>query len=486
MTISNIAAPAHSIDFSDQLPQIQAEIDRVFELQMQNRHAMAQTNARQRADMLKALRRSILKHQDAIRTAIQDDFSKHPTETDLTEIYPVTAEIKHALSHIHSWMRPQAVDTPIAMMGTQSEIRYEARGVCLIISPWNYPVQLALLPIVSAIAAGNTVILKPSEMTPQSSAVLESILSDCFREDQVKVIHGDASVATHLLSKPFHHIFFTGSPRVGKIVMAAAAKNLTSVTLELGGKSPVIIDEQVRMDEAATRIAWGKLLNKGQTCIAPDYAMVPQNKLQDFLSRLELAMQKLYGDNPQNESSYARIINHRNFERIKSLIDDAIDKGAELVFGGDHDGTENYLAPTVLTNVSPDMRIMQEEIFGPVLPVLTYNTLDEAIDFVNEGEKPLALYVFSKRSSTVDRVLQETTSGGVCVNDTILHHNNPNIPFGGVNNSGLGQSHGEFGFRSFSHARGVLKGTRLSAANLIYPPYGENSKKVAGLSIKYL
>ncbi|MFT7588068.1 MAG: aldehyde dehydrogenase (NAD+) [Limisphaerales bacterium] len=464
------------------------EILRVFDLQRKNRRAMANTDAKARISKLKKLHKSILDNKQALQHAMEQDFKKHPTEVDLTEIFPSTSEIKHIISNVAEWMLPQKVDTPLPMLGTESKIHFEARGTCLIISPWNYPINLTFIPLASAIAAGNTAIIKPSEYTPHTSRVMAEMLKALFPESEVALFEGDHTVSSELLNLKFDHIFFTGSPAIGKVVMKAAAEHLTSVTLELGGKSPVIVDETANISDAARKIVWGKLLNKGQTCVAPDYLLVHESKKEELLDELEQHVKKLYSDagDIQDSASYCRIVNKRHHHRIAGLLQDAVDKGATIRFGGELDEADCFIAPTVLTEVNSDMKIMEEEIFGPLLPVLSYTDLESVVDIINDGEKPLAMYVFSKRNSNVDFLLKNTSSGGVTVNDVILHFANPNLPFGGVNNSGMGQCHGIYGFKAFSHQRSVLKQkTKLAANQLMYPPYTDAVATRAKLTIKF-
>lgn len=466
-----------------------SDIQRVFDLQKKYRRTMAATTAKERVARLKKLLKAILDNSEMLQEAMMQDFRKHPTEVDLTEIFPSTSEIKHIISHLSDWMRPQKVDTPLPMLGTASAIHYEPRGTCLIISPWNYPINLTFIPLASAIAAGNTAIVKPSEYTPFTSRAMSEILSGLFPQEEVAIFEGDHTVAQELLALKFDHIFFTGAPSIGKIVMKAAAEHLTSVTLELGGKSPVIVDETASIQDTARKIAWGKLLNKGQTCVAPDYVLVHESKKEELILAVKEQMQKLYGESSediQDSPSYCRIVNTRHQDRINELLEDAVAQGAHVEFGGQTDREDCFIAPTVLTNISHDMKIMEEEIFGPLLPVLSYQTLEEVVDVINDREKPLAMYIFSKKNAHIDFLLQNTSSGGVTINDVILHFANPNLPFGGVNNSGMGQCHGIYGFKAFSHERGVLRQkTKLAANQLMYPPYTEGVAKRAKLTIKF-
>ncbi len=461
------------------------EIQRIFAAQQKNQFVVGNTSVSERKAKLNKLHKAIEKYRPQIKEALYNDYRKHPSEVDLTEIFPITSELKHAKSHLRRWMRKERVHTPIAMMGSSSYIKYEPKGVVLIISPWNFPFNLTFGPLISAIAAGNTVIIKPSENTPHSSALMKKMISDVFDENEVAVIEGSASTATSLLKLPFNHSFFTGAPSIGKIVMAAAAKHLTSVTLELGGKSPTIIDETASIKTAARRIAWGKYVNNGQVCIAPDYVFVHENKKDEFLKAVDEAIKTFYLEDAEKETSYARIVNNRHFDRVKSYIDDAVDKGAKIEIGGQMDSDQNYIAPTVMTNVSKDSAMMTNEIFGPVMPVYTFTNLDEVIKEVNSREKPLALYIYSKSRKNVNHILANTRAGGSCINHNAAHFFNTHLPFGGSNNSGIGKAHGREGFKSFSNGRGIFKQHIPNALELLMPPYNDFKQKLIDLTIKY-
>ncbi|MEM7436537.1 MAG: aldehyde dehydrogenase family protein [Myxococcota bacterium] len=462
------------------------EIQRIFKLQQAHQFAVGKTTARERKEKLKKLHKAVLARKQEIRDAMHADFQKHPAEVDLTETYVVTTEIKHTIAHLSKWMRPRRVKTPFALLGTKSHIHYEPKGVCLLISPWNYPINLTFGPLVSAIAAGNCVIIKPSEHTPHSSAVMKAIVDEVFDENEIALVEGGVATSTSLLELPFNHIFFTGAPSIGKVVMKAASQHLTSVTLELGGKSPTIVDETANIDVAARRIAWGKFTNNGQTCIAPDYLYVHESKKDEFLERLSHHIRVYYGDDAQKSESYARIVNNRHFQRINSYIEDARSNGATFVYGGKTDGSEDYIEPTVLTDVDPASPLMTDEIFGPVLPVYSYKTLDEPISVINSKEKPLALYIYSKKNANVERIIANTRAGGTVINHNAIHYFNSNLPFGGSNNSGIGKGHGFFGFESFSNPRGVLKmASPFLALRLMTAPFTQFKQKLIDLSIKY-
>ncbi|MEO8379848.1 MAG: aldehyde dehydrogenase family protein [Acidobacteriota bacterium] len=458
-----------------------AEIDRIHALQSSRRAVIGATTAAQRIAKLRRLHDAVMARADEIRSAMWEDYRKPATEVDLSEIYPVVGEARHAIRHLRRWMKPKRVATRLALMGSTASIRYEPKGVVLIIAPWNFPFNLSLGPLVSAIAAGNCVMIKPSEMTPASTACMKSILADLFDESEVALIEGDASVSEMLLRKKFDHIFFTGSPAVGKLVMKAAAEHLTSVTLELGGKSPVIVDRTANLDEAARKIAWGKFFNSGQVCIAPDYLLVDETVCDSFLNKLRASITAM-----GSEGARGIIVNDRHAARVKRLVDGAVAQGAQFAYGGESNG--RAIEPTLLTNVSPDAAVMQEEIFGPVLPVLTYRSLDEALRLIEEKEKPLVLYIFSRSRKVVRRILDRTRAGGTTVNHTLIHFYHLNLPFGGVGNSGVGKGHGFYGFEAFSNARGVLnQHLRFSAIELLFPPYkGKLKKFLTDFTVRWL
>lgn len=448
-------------------------INSVFNAQQTHKYTLRNTNATQRINKLNVLKDSIRQHEKEVYAALQSDLRKSEFEAAVTELVFVYSEIDFAIKNLSDWMSPKKVGKTITSLMAKNRIYYEPKGVCLIMAPWNYPFQLIMAPLISAIAAGNCVILKPSELSSETSSIICRIIGDCFEENEVCCFEGDASVAEILLKLPFDHIFFTGSTAIGKVVMEAAAKHLSSVTLELGGKSPVIIDETADLKAAAEKIAWGKLTNAGQTCIAPDYILIPETMQEEFIRLYELSARKMFfkPDGNPDLDIYAKMINEKHFKRVQGLITDAIDKGAELSFGGDSDATSNTIHPTLLSNIPEDTEVMKEEIFGPVLPVLSYKNQEEALDIINGKSKPLALYIFSRNQKNIQQILKNTSAGGTCVNDVLIHISNPKLPFGGVNGSGLGSCHGKFGFKSFSHERAVVFQSGMDMTSLIYPPY---------------
>ncbi len=432
------------------------------------------------AERRKALARlaaAIRQNEAALITAMVADFGKPEAEVILTELMPVMQEIRHASRHLRRWMRPRRVAPTLATLGTSARVRSEARGVCLIIAPWNYPFSLALGPLVSALAAGNSAIIKPSEMTPATSALIARLITETFSPDRVTVVEGGVEASQALLALPFDHIFFTGSPAVGKIVMAAAAKTLASVTLELGGKSPTIIGPDANLKGAARWVAFGKFANAGQTCIAPDHVFVHRSVKEGFLTALRDRIAQSYGEGSKSPH-LARIVNDHHAERLTGLLRDAVTKGAQVTLGGE--AQDRHMGPTLIQAMTPEMEIDHEEIFGPILPIIPYDDIDDVISKINARPKPLALYIFDKPRARVDRIIAATSSGSVGVNLTMAQFTHTGLPFGGVNTSGIGAAHGHYGFRAFSHERAVLS-NHLSALPLIFPPYTGRVTRLIGL-----
>ncbi|MGH6835527.1 MAG: aldehyde dehydrogenase family protein [Methylocella sp.] len=459
-------------------------IEKVFAAQRETAIALRTSTAKMRIETLRRLEAAVLGRRDAICQALAADLRKPEAEADLLDILPVLSGIRHARRHLTHWMKPKRAAPTMTMLGTKARIRSEPRGVSLIISPWNYPISLLLGPLTSAIAAGCPAIVKPSEMSPASSALMATLIGETFAPEEFAVFEGDATVSTALLDQPFDHIFFTGSPQIGKVVMTAAAKHLSSVTLELGGKSPVIVDETADLAKAARSIVWGKFTNCGQTCIAPDYAYVHESCLPQFVDAAKDAIAKMYGDAKQSPD-YCRIINLRHYQRISRLIDDAKAHGANILAGDERDEAQKFIAPTLLAGTSEDAAIMREEIFGPVLPILAYRYLDEPIAAINARPKPLALYVYAKDHARADRILQRTSAGGSCVNASLMQYGHDNLPYGGIGNSGLGNAHGFYGFRAFSHERAVLE-DKFSIAPMLFPPYTKRVKQMIKWTLQFL
>lgn len=423
----------------------------------------ATLDVRTRKANLVAFEKAVLKWEKPLCEALWKDLHKSYEESYIAEVSILLGEIRTHIRNVGKWTRPQRRPTPMKLFPSRSKIISEPLGTALIISPWNYPVQLLLTPLVGVISSGCTAVLKPSPYVPEVSDVIEKMIRDTFPEEYVAVVQGDRDVNTALLEQRWDMIFFTGSPSFGRAVMAAAAKNLTPVVLELGGKSPCIIDKDADIKVAAKRVAWGKSLNAGQTCIAPDYLMLHKNIKDKFLSELEKAFRELLGDDPQKSEHFVRIVNDAAFDRLKGYLADG-----EVVFGGKTDKSERYFSPTVLDHVSPDSPVMQEEIFGPIFPVQTFSSLDEVIRFVSMREKPLALYYFGSQG---DKVLKHTTSGGSCINDVIMHIANENVPFGGVGMSGMGSYHHKRTFDVFTHYRSVISTPTWIDLPFRYMPY---------------
>ena len=415
--------------------------------------------------------------------AIDRDFGHRSShETRLAELYIVTAGARYALANVRRWMRPQRIATPIQLLPGSARIVPQPLGVAGIVSPWNYPVQLALAPAIGALAAGNRVMLKPSEVTPATSALLAEAIAERFAPDEFTVVTGGADTGAAFARLPFDHLFFTGSTAVGRIVAKAAAENLTPVTLELGGKSPAIVDASADLAIVAPRIAVGKLLNAGQTCIAPDYALVPEREVNAFVDAVTRAIGRLYPD-PLRGADYTSIVNERHYERLVALIEDARVKGARIVSipeSAAPDPATRRIPPTLVVGANESMQLMHEEIFGPILPVVTVDSVDDAIDFVNSRPKPLAAYLFSRSRAVRNRVVSEVSAGGMLINHVAFQASTTRLPFGGVGNSGMGAYHGQWGFKEFSHSKTVLtKPTRPDLSKMLYPPYSDNAWKLA-------
>jgi len=456
-----------------------------FERLKARRWEQARTSAPERVARLKKLRAALVARREALYAALYEDFRKPAAEVETTEVLLVLMELDHAIKHLGKWMKPRRVGTPVLLMGTSSQVRCEPKGVVLIMAPWNYPLQLVLAPLVAAVAAGNCVCLKPSEKTPRTSAFITKLIQDVFPPNEVVVVEGGTRESQALLELPFDHFFFTGGARVGRMVMEAAARHLAGVTLELGGKSPVVVDDTADLAASAERIVFGKFLNGGQTCVAPDYVLVPSAREEEFLGHLRASIERFYGgteDARRASADFCRMVDDAQFSRVNTLLERSVAQGVRVVLGGRVDATSRYIAPTVLSDVKPETAIMEEEIFGPVLPVLRYDSLDEAVRLIRAGTKPLALYIFSHASGTVERLLEETSAGGTCVNTTVVHLTNLDLPFGGVGESGVGNYHGEFGFRTFSHERAVLRQGPLFLLNRFFPPYTDKGRKMARLA----
>jgi len=457
-----------------------------YNLLLDNKKIVNNSSARTRIKKLKKLKEIILKNRVKIKEALKKDFKKNPSEVDLTEIFPVVSEINFTVNNLKKWMKDEYVRTPLTLLGSKSFIRYEAKGVVLIITPWNFPINLSFISLINALSAGNSVLIKPSEITSETSYVIKDIIEETFDEKEVSVVLGGVDLAKEILKLKFNHILFIGSPTIGSEVMKSASVHLSSVTLELGGKSPTIIDKNCDLKKAAKRVVWAKLINNGQVCIAPDYILIHEEIKNKFVKYVINSIKKLYGDNINNSQSYCRIVNNNHFKRLKNLIDDSLKNNSKILYGGNTDSNENYIEPTLIENIDKNSKIFNEEIFGPILPIFTFKKIDEAITFINKKNKPLALYIFSSDKKNINKILGETSSGGVCINHNTLHYSNYNLPFGGIGNSGFGRCHGEYGFKELSNKKSIFKQfLPFSPTDILMPPYNSFKQKVINLIIKY-
>ena len=459
-------------------------LQNIFDAQGENRWKIAQTSVKERIAKLLKLRKAIETRQQEFYDAVWADFHKPKTEAWLTEVYPALQEIDHTVNHLPDWVEDKDGCWSFLFPLNSSVSHFEPKGRVLIMAPWNYPFLLFISPVVAAIAAGNVVIAKPSHKTPHVAEVLESIIKEVFPQNEVAVVQGaGAEIGDQLLALPFDHVFFTGSPNVGAHVAEEAAKIHAGVTLELGGKSPVIVLDDVKIKDAAKKLAWGKCLNAGQTCIAPDYMLCPRRLMQPLADAIADNIKKMYGNTDEarrNSEIFVHIVESRSVERHQALIEDAIAKGAKAILGAQfspEDIENRYTPATVLTDVSPNMRIMESEIFGPILPIIAYDSLEEAIAFVQARPKPLALYIFGKSEVKINEAITRTTSGSTCVNHCILQIANNSVPFGGVGMSGTGNYHGIYGFKTFSHERNVMRQSALDTMTFLYPPYHKKGDK---------
>ena len=435
-----------------------------------------------RRTQLIKLKKQIIRYQDVIANAINADFSSRSVdESKLLDLLGSVLEAEHAISHLRRWMRPSKRSTELLFLSNRLRVQYQPKGVVGIIVPWNFPVYLALGPLVAALAAGNRVMIKLSELTPATNAVVRRMLAEIFTEDEVAVFGEEITNPAEFTALPFNHIVFTGSPAIGRVVMRAASENLTPVTLELGGKSPALVSRHYPLADAAMRIVHGKATNSGQICVAPDYALVPQENIEQFAQECKTHFDEMYGNSIRNNSNYTSIINDRHLKRIQEILADAEQQGAEVIACGEYNPEQDArrMPVHIVLNCTANMRIMKEELFGPVLPVVAYNTMQDAIQYINAGERPLALYCFTHDIQERDLILNQTHSGGVTVNDWGWHVVNHDAPFGGVGNSGMGTYHGEEGFRELSHAKTVFMRHRFFPTQLFYPPYGTWIQKLA-------
>ncbi len=448
-------------------------LQEIFNAQRERQFTFSNSTCAERIALLKSLRKNLRVFEPRLIEALELDLNKHAFESYATEFFLLYAEIKHVISNLNDWMSPKIWPRTLSNPLSRSVSRIQPKGTSLILSPWNYPVQLTLAPLISCIAAGNTAILKPSEFTPNVSSVLSQLIQTTFSKELVHVVLGDAEKAQELTQLPFNHIFFTGSPVVGKHVMSAAAQNLSSCTLELGGKSPVIVDSSAAIQQAATRIIWGKYTNAGQTCIAPDYILVEKSVQEKLVKALIHEWKNRYlVNNEINSACSVRIVSEKHWNRLVHLKTDAVQKGAKIIFEGTNNEKERIMGLTILENVNDSMALFSEEIFGPLLPIFTFEKNEQAVDFIRKGQKPLAMYIFSRNRKNQKFFAYNCTSGGVTFNDVFMHISDVRMPFGGINNSGIGYSHGYHGFLEFSHITSEVHASRIfSSSQLIYPPY---------------
>ena len=463
-----------------------SKIKGLFSSQLEKHSSLAKSTHGDRKQKLKRLLDNFMSMEQEAIDALSLDMKKSPTESIISEVLGVKAEADFAIQNLKKWMRSKRVPSPSTILFTSGWVRPEPKGSILILSPWNYPILLCLNPLIAAIASGNTAVIKPSEFTPASGAFLKKLIERTFDPNEVAVVLGDEKTAIELLSHPFNHVMFTGSPSTGKLVMSAAAKHLSGVTLELGGKSPVIVDNSANISETAWKLAFYKFANAGQTCTAPDYILCHESKKDDLVSGLRENFKSFFSGNDGGPSSdYCQIVNTTHFDRIEGYLENAKGMGAKVVAGGNTDRSKRFIAPTVLCDVSIDSLVMKEEIFGPLMPIVTYKTMDEAIGFINKREKPLALYLFSYNKKNQKRLTEETSSGALVFNDCVIHHTNPHLPFGGINNSGLGSYHGKYGFDAFSHEKAILKSSAWSPFRLMLPPYTKRKHSLVNMIKKF-
>ncbi len=475
-------------DRNSPFEQRNERITRIFARQQENRRAVGNTTAAERLAKLDRLRNWITAHRQEIRDALRLDLSKPYAETDVSEYWVVLNEIRHAERRLRRWMKPHPVRPLRSMITTRAWVQYVPKGVVLILSPWNFPFNLSVSPLVSAIAAGNCVVIKPSEFTPRVAALIADMIAALFPENDVTVVQGDGKTAAGLVQLPFDHILFIGSAEKGRAVMKAAARNLTPVTLELGGKSPAVVDRDADIADAARKIFFGKVYNTGQSCVAVDYVLVHESVRDELLEALRREYHLFYGKDAsscRHSPDYGRIISLRHFQRLRTLLADSIALGAKAFLGGETDEKELFIEPTILVDVPPDSPVMSEEIFGPLLPVLTFVSLDEAAETISRAV-PLNIYIFSRNRRNIERFLVHTDSGNVCINETMLQFLHLNLPFGGKNESGFGSMHGFHGFRTFSSERSFLKHHRFSPLKLIHPPYKGRTQRLVDLFVKWL
>lgn len=465
------------------------EIQRIYQLQKRNLSRASGSTVKERCLKLRLLRKEIIRHRSELQQAMYSDYNKPAPEVDIAEMLVLLNEIGQVLKKLNSWLSKHRVGTPWFLFGANSYIHYEAKGQVLVISPWNFPIHLTLMPLIYSYAAGNVTLIKPSEYTPYTTVVVKKIIQLVFQENEASVLEGDVTVAQYLLALKFNHIFFTGSPGVGKLVMKAAAEHLCSVTLELGGKSPLIIDESADLNATCQFAATTKLINSGQFCISPDYVLVHENIKEKFIQGFIKQLEYKFGSSPAEllKGNYSLMVNGRQLERVKNILDDALHKGAKLEYGGVVQPDQEFIGPTVLSGVSEDMKICTEEIFGPILFIKTYRELQEVIDHINSGDTPLSVYLFSRNLLTKRRIRREVKTGGLTINSMGINYYNFNLPFGGLNHSGIGKSHGFWSFLEFSNAKAVMnQWSPVAGIHLVLPPFTRWTRKMIDLLLKLI
>ena len=442
--------------------------------------------AGQRIARLRALKKALVERRNELHAALRADLNRAAPDTDLNEILRVTSSIDYVVGHLRRWMRPERHGLPLTLIPGKAEVRYESKGSVLIVSPWNFPVNLCLVPLVYAVAAGNSVALKPSELSPASSAFLARLIADVFPAEEVTVVEGDVEVAKGILQHPWNHIFFTGSPKIGSQVMAGAAAHLTSVTLELGGKSPVLVHPKYGAEAAGKKVAWAKGLNAGQVCIAPDYALVRKDQLDGFIQGFQRGVQKHYGETPSQNPDFCRIVHPRHWDRLEAWLKEAKEAGASVWQVDAPDRATCYFPLTLVWDIPDGLELVCQEIFGPILPIRTFVETADALTLMNSQPRPLVLYLLSHDRDWSNGVIEATRAGGTVINDFYLHYMHPSLPFGGVNNSGIGKSHGIWGFREFTNARSIYRRGRWSPTMLIAAPYTPLKAKIIGWVTRWL
>jgi len=454
------------------------DLETLFSALQAHAPAMGRTRAAQRIARLRALKKALYLHQPEAHAALRADLNRAEPDTDLNEILPVTTSIDYTIRHLRRWMRPEKHGLPITLIPGSAEVVYESKGVVLIVSPWNFPINLCLVPLVYAVAAGNTVALKPSELSPATSAFLAKLIPTVFPPEEVRVVEGGVEIAKALINQPWNHIFFTGSPQIGSQVMASAARHLTSVTLELGGKSPVIVHPKFGPEIAGARVAWAKGLNAGQVCIAPDYALIRKDQRDAFLEGFKAGVLRHYGERPSENPDFGRIVHERHWDRLDAWVTEVRASGAHIWQVDAPNRSQKYYPLTLVWDAPMDCALSCSEIFGPILPVYTYIETADAIAHVNGGSRPLVLYQLSHDRTWSDGITAATRAGATVINDFYLHYMHPSLPFGGINTSGIGKSHGIWGFREFTNARSVYRRGRWSPTMLLAPPYSDWKKKL--------